>query len=154
GQQTGPSPEQQTAADGEGGDALLRKQADAQGAEHAAAQMDRGGPHRIIHMDPVKKHDQEDHQNAGQSSDDQSGAHRDVGTAAGDADQAGQTAVDGHTEVGLAHDDPGGGGGGENGGDGGGVGGHQNMDHIRGILKAHGGTGVEAEPAQPEDKQS
>ena len=55
---------------------------------------------------------------------------------------------------GLPSNDPGGDGGGEHRRDGGGVGGHQDVQHVRRGLEAHGGAGVEAEPAQPEDEQA
>ena len=153
-QQPGPAAVEQAVFGGEGGHALLGEQTDAQGAEHPAAEVDRGGAHRVIHLDAVEEQHREHHQHACHSPDEQGVSDGDIGAPAGDGHQPGQAAVDGHAQVRLPQQEPGGRRGGEDRRDGGGVGGHQDVHHIGGILEAHGGAGVKAEPAQPQHEQA
>ena len=153
-QQAEAAAEEEAVPGREGGDPLLGEEADAEGAEDAAAEVDGSRADRVVDMEFVKEQDREDDQHAGQGADNHRGLDRDVGAAAGDGDQPGEAAVDGHAEVGFAHRNPGGDGGGEDGDNRRGVGGHQDVEDVFRVLEAHRRAGVEPEPAQPEDKQA
>ena len=153
-QQPKAAAKEQAVAGGKRGDALLREQADAQRAEHAAAQVHGGRADGVVDMQAVKETDRKHNQHTGDSADEQRAFDADIGAGAGDAHKARQTAVDRHAQVRLADDQPGGDGGGEHGRDGRGVGGDQDVHDVRRVLEAHGGAGVEPEPAQPQDEQA
>ena len=113
-----------------------------------------GGAYRIVDLHAIEEHDSEHNEDAGDCSNDDRRFNRDIGAAASDADESGQTAIDCHAQIGFAHCDPGGDGGGQNRHNRGGIGRHEDMHHVLWMFEAHGGSRIESEPPQPEDEQS
>ncbi len=126
------------------------EQADAQRAEDPVHQVDRGRADGIVDAEPVEEAHRLGDRHAGDRADDDRRLGRDVRARRGDRDQPREAAVDGHREVRLAVAPPDV------------QRGHQRArarGEIRGDrdardrfgVQAHGRSGIEAEPAEPQD---
>ena len=128
------------------------EEADREGAPHAVHAVDRDGADRVVHVDLVEEEHAEDDEYAADGADEQGRVRRHEVAGRGDRDEARERAVQGHREIGLAHDDPGGDERGAGSGAGGEVRGHRDAADradAGGVAR-----GVEAEPADPEEEDA
>ena len=114
--------------------------------------VDGNGTHRVVHPDSVEKENRDDHQDPGKGPDEDRRARGNVGAAGGDPHQPGQRPVEAHAHLRFSELQPGDQHGQGRPGRRRQIGVHEN--HGDGLVRRRGRSGVEPEPAQPEDKDA
>ena len=136
---------------GRGADGGIREQAERQGAEDAVHHVNRERTHRIVDAHAVEEQHRLHHENSGDDADHEGAPHADEGARRGDRHEPSETAVEGHAEIRLTEQPPGG---------------EQRADRRRrrrgvrrggdvsdrGPVGGHGRARIEPEPAEPQDE--